>query len=86
MSRILRRFSLPQQSFILAAFAMFAGLVIRSCVPASEGILMPLCNGETMFLATGSDGMIHCAGCYVALFGFLGMISATVWGRVRRFI
>ena len=83
MSKLLTFVSKPVNAFVLSAIPMVSGLVTRRCVAASDGILMPLCNGETMFVQTGQSAMIHCSGCYVALLGFLGMIAAASWSVVK---
>ncbi len=86
MEKVLKIVRQPANAFGFGAILFASGLVTRSCVAASDGILMPLCNGESVLLQTGQAGMVHCAGCYVALAGFLAMIGSAAWAGSRRYL
>lgn len=83
MNRVLARVNLPVGLFSVATLATIVGLAVRSCHPASESLMIPLCSGQHMMLETGKSAIVHCAGCYAALFGMIGMAMSGTWGFIR---
>ena len=70
--------------FTFSAILTIAGLAVRSCHPAAESLIIPMCSGNSVVLETGGASVMHCAGCYVALFGALSMAASAGWGLLRR--
>ena len=74
----------PVGLFSLSSVLALGGLAVRSCHPASEALMIPLCSGQTMMLETGQAGLVHCAGCYVAAAGFVGLLASAGWKYLSR--
>lgn len=84
MNRVLPLAKQPVGLFSFATIVTLVGLLVRSCHPASESLMIPLCSGQHMALETGKTAIVHCAGCYAALFGMIGMGFSGFWGVLRR--
>ncbi len=84
MIQNITRLGRPSGLFGLASLTTLAGLGVRSCHEAGEALSIPLCSGQTMMLETGGSAIIHCAGCYAALFGMIAMVGSLIWAGVRR--
>ena len=74
--------SLVRQPAGLASVSLLtalAGLAMRTCHSASEGLNITLCSGKTLAMAAPSTSLMHCSGCYIAVAGGVGLLISGLW-------
>lgn len=74
----------PMGLFALSTITTLAGLAMRSCHPASEMLLIPMCSGHNLAIEAGGNAVLHCAGCYAALAGIIAMAASSTWAYAKR--